>query len=198
MVRRSLTLIALLLLVSIPMSASQFIQLPFDQVARESRYIVRATVIDTFTAWDDAREVIWTYSTLRVTKYFGDATGPDTLVVRNVGGTVDGYTQQAVGFPELRRGENVVLFLSGDDAELAIHAYNQGKFLVRQRNGAEVLVSDPVTQGDARPEGHVRFNTAIDSIPADTPAMTMSEFARMVEDARAGIHARPSILRQQN
>lgn len=196
--RRSLALVALLLALAVPMSASQFVELPFDQVAREARYVVRGTVVDTWSAWDDSREVIYTYATVRVTRYFGETTGPDVLLVRNVGGTVDGYTQEAVGFPAIRRGERAVFFLSGNDSALEIHAYNQGKFLVRQRDGVEVLVADPVKQGDARLDRGPRFNIATDAIDASASAISLDEFASMVDDARAGLTPGRSVLRQQN
>ena len=114
---------------------------------------MRGSVIDTWSAWDANHEVIFTYATVRVSRYFGETTGPDTLVVREVGGTVDGYTQEAIGFPAIRRGENVVLFLSEweNSTDLRIHAYNQGKYLVRMRaDRSEVLISDPVKQGEER------------------------------------------------
>src|ERR1041384_856382 len=110
--RRILIVTGLLLVLALPLAASQFMELSFDQVARESQLIARGTVVDTFSAWDDAHEVIYTYATLRVHRYFGETTGPDTVTVREVGGTVDGYTQEAIGFPALRSEENVVFFLS--------------------------------------------------------------------------------------
>src|SRR5690349_16859692 len=121
--RRSLTVIGLLFILALPLSASQFMDLPFEQVASESRYIVRGTMGQTWSAWDDAHEVIYTYATIRVNRYFGEATGPDTLMIREVGGTVDGYTQEAIGFPMLRSGEDVVLMLSQweDGADYRIH-----------------------------------------------------------------------------
>ena len=195
MTRRSLSLVLLLMVSALPLSASQFIDMPFDDVARGAKFVVRGTVIDTFSTWDDSREVIWTYATIRVQRYFGETTGPDTLVVRNAGGTVDGYVQQAIGFPELRRGENVVLMLAADGSDLVLHAYNQGKFLVRNRGGIEVLVEDPVKQGEeARPQISRPFNAATNAID-DAPTMTIDEFAAMVDDARAGF--RPSVMRQQ-
>jgi hypothetical protein len=195
MVRRTLTLIALLLAVAIPMSASQFVDMPFDQIARGSKYIVRGTVVDTFATWDESRETIWTYATIRVNRYFGDATGPDTLVVRNVGGTVDGFTQEAIGFPVLRRGEHLVVMLTEDGADLTIHAFNQGKFLVQNRGGVEVLVEDPVKQGDLRAGDRPRFHAEANAID-DSPALTIDEFSSMVNDAR-GNNERRSIMRQQ-
>src|SRR6187549_2564200 len=139
--RRSLILVGVLIALALPMSASQFVRQPFDQVAREAGLVVRGSVEQTWTAWDDAHEVIYTYATIRVNRYFGESTGPDTLVVREVGGTVGNYTQEAIGFPMVRRGEDVVLFLSQweDGADFRIHAFNQGKYLVRDRGGMEIL-----------------------------------------------------------
>jgi hypothetical protein len=185
---RRLSLITLLsIALAIPLSASQFIDQPFDVVARESAYIVRGTVVDTFSAWDDAHEVIYTYATVRVHRYFGEATGPDTLMIREVGGVVEGYAMEAIGFPAIRRGEEVVLFLAQweDGADYRIHAFNQGKFLVRDRRGVEVLVSDPKTQGSERLQRD-RFEARAESVDDGAPALTIDEFAAMVEDARAG------------
>lgn len=187
--RRSLSFIVTLALVlaAVPLSASQFIDMPFDRVAREASYVVRGTIDHTWSAWDDQHEVIYTYATLNVSRYFGDTRGPATLVVREVGGTVDGYTQEAIGFPAVRNGEDVVLMLSkwDDSADMRIHAFNQGKYLVRNRGGVEVLISDPVKQGDARLDrGGIRVN-AMDN---EAPGLTLDEFAGMVSSARSAIN----------
>jgi hypothetical protein len=186
---RNLSLIVALLVLSLPLAASQFVELPFDQVAREAKYVVRGQVIDTWSAWDEARETIFTYSTVRVSRYFGETTGPDTLVVREVGGTVDGYTQEAIGFPEIRRGEQVVLMLSEweGSTDLRVHAFNQGKFLVRERRGVEVLVADPVKQGDVRlTRDRGPFDVRADAVADSVAGLTIDEFTAMVEDARGG------------
>lgn len=187
--RRLLSLITLLLIVSaLPVAASQFIDKPFDDIARESALIVRGTVGQTWSAWDDAHEVIYTYATVRVGRYFGEATGPDTLVVREAGGTVDGYTMEAVGFPMLREGQDVVLMLARWEggADYRIHAYNQGKFLVRQRAGGEVLVADTETQGSARLDRGPGRGPRIESADDGAPGLGIEEFAAMVDGARAG------------
>lgn len=187
MIRR-FTLVALLLALAVPMSASQFVDMSFDQVARGAKFVVRGNVIDTWSQWDESRTVIYTYATLRVTRYFGETTGPDVLTIREVGGTVDGFTMEAVGFPVLRRGEQMVAFLAEDgENELRIHAFNQGKFLVRERRGREVLVADPVKQGDVRRElaGGSRFDLSTDAAD-EGPALGIDEFVRMVDDARTG------------
>jgi len=170
-----------------PLAASQFIDQSFDQVARDASYVVRGSVVDTWSAWNDTHDVIFTYATVRVSRYFGERTGPDTLLVREVGGTVDGYTQEAIGFPALRRGEQVVLFLSEweNSTDLRIHAYNQGKYLVRDREGVTVLIEDPVKQGDARLDKPGRFDVKAHGAIDAGEVLTLDEFAGMVEAARA-------------
>ena len=185
MPRRLLLVTGFLLMLAVPLSASQFIQLPFEQVAGEAKYIVRGTIDQTWSAWDDAHEVIFTYATVRVSRYFGETTGPDVLVIREVGGTMDGYTQDAIGFPVIRSGEDVVLMLAPweDSPELRIHAYNQGKYLVRGRAGMEILVEDPIKQGDDR------LGRAGDHGPQEnlmSAGLRIQEFAQMVEAARMG------------
>ncbi len=183
--RRSLAVIGLILALALPLSASQFIPLPFDQVASESKFIVRGTIDQTWSAWDSSHEVIFTYATMRVNRYFGESTGPDTLLIREVGGTVDGYTQEAIGFPMIRKGEDVVLMLSQweDSADLRIHAFNQGKYLVRGGAGREILVEDPVKQGESR-LGNSGDHGPQENIMA--PGLRLDEFAQMVEAARTG------------
>ena len=184
--RRSLVTL-LLVLVALPLSASQFVERPFDSVARESALVIRGTVGQTWSAWDDAHEVIYTYATVRVNRYFGEATGPDTLIIREAGGTVDGYKMEAIGFPELRSGEDVVLLLSRwqDSADYRIHAFNQGKFLVRNRDGVDVLIQDPLKQGESRLSG--RFGRiGVNATDDEGPSLTIDEFSQMVNDARAG------------
>ena len=186
--RRSLVLTVLLAALALPLSASQFIDLPFDQVARESNLIVRGSIVDTWSAWDDSHEVIYTYATVRVNRYFGETTGPDTLMVREVGGTVDGYTQEAIGFPMIRSGEDVVLFLAQweDGSDYRIHAFNQGKYLVRNRGGREVVIPDMERQGDARLDHSRDFGVRAQSVDANTPALLLEELSTMINDARAG------------
>jgi hypothetical protein len=175
-----LALSLVLLAVALPLSASQWIQLPFDQVVRESTYVVRGTVTNVYSAWNDDHDIIFSYATVRVQRYIGDA-GPATLIVREVGGTVGDYTQHAVGFPELREGEEVVLMLSkwDDSDDWRIHAYNQGKYLVRNFDGVEQLTEDPVKQGEERTAPHgPRMQTTGD--------LTIREFEQMVVAAREG------------
>jgi hypothetical protein len=193
MKHRSMILGVAFLALAFPLSASQFIDVPFDEIARQSSLVVRGSVVNTWSAWDPAGEVIYTYATIRVQRYFGEATGPDVLTVREVGGTVDGYTMEAIGFPMIRQNEDVVMFLApwDDGIDYRIHAFNQGKYLVRNRGGVEVLIHDPDRQGDERLDRDGRFAARSHSIPEDQPALLIEEFAQMVEAARSGLEVEP-------
>jgi hypothetical protein len=196
--RRSLTIGLLLLVLALPLSASQFLEVPFDQLAVESQAIVRGQILNTWSEWDASHEIIFTYATVRVSRYFGEMTGPDTLTVREVGGTVDGYTQEAVGFPMIRGGEEVVLMLSDwedGSGDMRIHGFSQGKYLVRNRAGKDVVVLDTVQQGDERL--HSPFGAQSNSVSADTPALGIEEFAAMVNDARAGKSSNRPVLTRE-
>jgi hypothetical protein len=190
--RRSLAVSLLLVAaMALPLGASQFIELPFDQVARNATLVVRGTVTGPVTsAWNDSHDVIFSYATVRVNRFVAGE-GPELLVVREVGGTVDGYTQEAIGFPMLREGENVVLFLThwDDSADWRIDSYNQGKYLVTKTPQGEFLMHDPVTQGHERLGGHEPMR--IEAL--DGAGITMNELEQMVTAARgnrAGVQQR--------
>lgn len=179
--RKAPVVALLLVLAALPLSASQFIQMPFDRIVKSSPVIVRATVGPVMSAWDDAHEVIYSTATLEVARYIGGS-GPAILQLKEVGGTVNGYTQEAIGFPALREGEDVVLMLAPwDDSstDMRIQAYSQGKYLVfRDRAGRERLVHDPVSQGDDRLNDS-RFQTH-----STEDGLTLDEFTSMVDAIR--------------
>jgi len=168
-----------------PASASQFIQVPFDDVARGAGVVVRGTLGPVTSAWDDNHEVIYSTARIDVSRYFAGE-GPRTLVVREVGGTVGDYTQEAIGFPTLREGQEVVLFLArwDDSSDWRIHDYTQGKYLVRNIGGKETLLLDPVTQGHERAIGGGR-DAHVMSVD-EQPGLSIDEFAAMVRAARDG------------
>ena len=189
--RRLIVTVVVLLCAIGTASASQFVRLPFDQVAREATLVVRGTLGPITSAWDDSHEVIYSTALLRVNRYF-DGVGPQTLLVREVGGTVGNYTQEAIGFPALREGEEVVLFLSrwDDNPDWRIAAYNQGKYLVRNYQGIETLVPDRVQQGTDRTAARDRMDA--DGLDTGLP---IDEFAEMVRSARRAMN-RPASARE--
>ncbi len=147
--------LVVLMAFAVPAGASQFINIPFDELVGGSAVIVRGTLGPVSSSWDADGKVIYSRSQLIVTRYLaGD--GPEVLTVREVGGTVGNYTQQAIGFPVLRQGEDVVLFLTpweDGHGDVRINEYAKGKYLVeRDFAGVEYVMRDHVRQGDEAPE----------------------------------------------
>lgn len=178
--RKRLIVLSSVLLLAVPLSASQFRKLTMDDLSRGSFAVVRGTVGPVTSAWDASGEVIYSYATLQVDQYLAGY-GPRTIPIREVGGTVDGYSQQAIGFPALRSGESVVLFLSQweDSPDARIEGFSQGKFLLRRTiNGEYRVVNDPFEQGEALPSPHFRQNAV-----STDEGWSLSEFERMVDNA---------------
>lgn len=183
MKKRFLVLGLLVLLTALPLSASQFIRLPFDRVVKDSAVVVRGVVGPVESSWDANGDVIYSRSLLKVTSYI-NGFGPTIIPLREVGGTVDGYTQEAIGFPALREGEEVVLFLNqwDDGADYRITAYSQGKYLVRiAEDGTEMVMPDPVEQGTERERGRIRM------LQRDADQGTpFNDFVQMIDAANRG------------
>lgn len=177
---RRLALLSLFVLaLAVPLSASQFVPMEFDKLARGSKMVVRATVGPVTSAWDDAHEIIFSSANLEVHRYLA-GNGPKVLRIREAGGTVGNYTMEAVGFPVLREGQEVVLFLSKweDSDDWRIEGFNEGKYVVRGlRDGAELVAHDPETQGHAR-------EAAQTLRPAANDAVSVRELELMIYDAR--------------
>lgn len=155
-------------LCAMPLSASQFLDIPFDQMVRGTTSVVRGTIGPVSASWDADHEVIFSHARVDVSDYLaGD--GPSVLMLREVGGTVDGYTQQAIGFPALREGEDVVLLLTvwEDTGEYRIQGYHRGKYLVNERNGRAMLRLDRETQGSGREAGFAKSAPSDDEISID-------------------------------
>jgi hypothetical protein len=62
--------------------------------------------------------------------------------VRTFGGTVNGYTVEAHGFPKFRAGERVLLYLEAEkDGVSRVTGYQQGHYrIVRDKAGVELAV----------------------------------------------------------
>lgn len=95
-----------------PVSASLFEPVSDAQLVCEATDVIQGQVTEVQAAWDEARTAIWTTATVQVTDVLRGATPRSAdITVKEVGGTVDGYTIQAEGFPTFRQGEEVVLLL---------------------------------------------------------------------------------------
>lgn len=148
--KRLVSIGLLLLAVTVPVSASTFLRMTQGELVRNSAAVVQGQVLKVSSFWDPTGRVIMTEAQIQVEeKVFGNA--PSVVVVRTFGGTVDGYTVEAHGFPTFRAKERLLLFLEAEkDGASRVAGYQQGQFrIVRDQAGVEIAV--PATDSD----GHI-------------------------------------------
>lgn len=155
--KRLVSIGLLLLAVTVPVSASTFLRMTQGELVRGSSAVVQGQVLKVSSFWDSTGRVIVTEAQVQVEeKVFGNA--PSVVVVRTFGGTVDGYTVEAHGFPAFRAKDRLLLFLEAEkDGASRVTGYQQGQFrIVRDQAGVEMAVPavDPETHivgRDGRP-----------------------------------------------
>ena len=172
---KRLVLIGLLLVAvaAVPVGASTFLRMSQADLVRNSAAVVQGQVIKVHSFWNPSGQVIMTEALVQVEeKVLGSA--PSVVVVRTFGGTVDGYTVEAHGFPKFRANERVLLYLEAEkDGATRVTGYQQGQFrIVRDKFGAEIAVpavddEANVVSPDGRPTARakaVRLDALKDSI----------------------------------
>ena len=139
--KRLVSIGLLLLAVAVPMSASTFLRMTPGELVRDSAAVVQGQVLKVSSFWDSTGRVIVTEAQIQVEeKIFGNA--PSVVVVRTFGGTVDGYTVDAHGFPTFRAKERLLLYLEAEkDGASRVAGYQQGQFrIVRDQAGVEMAI----------------------------------------------------------
>lgn len=148
-----------------PVQASTFIAMSTADLVREASAVVEGEVLRVESFWDSAGQIIVTEALVHVDDViFGEA--PAVVRVKTFGGTVNGYTVEAHGFPVFDKGERLVLFLHADAEPdlMRVTGYQQGQYRVRpDASGIEKVYS--AVDGEARliaPNGHaVRLPNAL-------------------------------------
>lgn len=108
-----------------------------EELTRQSTLVVRATVQQSMTAWDQGERKIWTWTELSVAEVLkGQA--PRSLVVKQPGGEVGGVGQRVSGAAQFAPGEDCVLFLERAPDEpgvFIVRGLSAGKVRLTQRQG---------------------------------------------------------------
>lgn len=102
--------LALTLFAATPAEATVAVQVDRPQLVEMSDLVVRATVLDATSRWNEDRTQIITLTRVAVTQHLKGA-GPTELVVRQFGGEVDGLVSRVSGDARLEAGADVVLCL---------------------------------------------------------------------------------------
>jgi hypothetical protein len=132
-----------LLLCAAPASGSTFLHMSRAELTKQAAAVVVGEVLEVSSFWDKGGRIIISEALVQVEE--GLVGSPESVVVvRTFGGTVNGYTVEAHGFPTFTKGERVLLFLEGDRAEAGAHrvlGYQEGKYKIAvDASGVEVAI----------------------------------------------------------
>lgn len=125
---------------SSPAEATVAIQLDRPQLVAMSDLVVRATVGNASSRWNEDHSQILTLTRLTVTQYVqGD--GPAELVLRQFGGELDGLVSRIAGDAHLEPGQDVVLCLRRGAGVVYLTAMAQSAWFVTAQPGVEPVAT---------------------------------------------------------
>jgi hypothetical protein len=140
--RIAVLLVAVLVAAALPGAASTFLARTSEELVADSSAVVAGHVVSVESFWNDDHSLILTEIVFEVERsVVGHA--PRYVTVQTAGGTVDGYTVVAHGFPVFREGERALLFVtpSGTAERFRVTGYQQGHYrVVRNRQGEDIAV----------------------------------------------------------
>ncbi len=137
------------------LSATTIIPVTVERLTNESSNVVEAQVVSSTSKWNPQHTLIFTYVTIQVTKSL-KGSAQSSLVVKQIGGSAEGYTQKIAGVRYAKPGEQSVLFLRPSvtgDGTYEITGLMQGNFAVRKSARGETLVSNGVPGVSAYQQG---------------------------------------------
>ena len=128
------------------LSATTIVPVSVERLTRESSHVVEAQASQSWSQWNAQHSLIFTYTRFQVARALkGQA--PAAIVVKQPGGSAEGYTQKVAGVRHWRSGDQAVLFLrpsQESDGTLEVTGLMQGNFIVRKNATGETMVSNGV------------------------------------------------------
>jgi hypothetical protein len=138
--------VAAFVFLSTLLPATTIVPVSVERLTRESTHIVEAQASQSWSQWNPQHSLIFTYTRFQVARALkGQA--PTTIVVKQPGGSAEGYTQKVAGVRHWRSGDQAVLFLRPSqelDGTLEVTGLMQGNFIVHKNGTGETMVSNGV------------------------------------------------------
>jgi hypothetical protein len=161
-------------------ATSYYIQ-PFSQFTHEASAIAHGTLSNIHTensVSPTGQKVIYTYATLTVSDALkGPIDNGQSVLVRKIGGTKDGYTLTIPGTPEFTEGEDTVLFMGAENSDQSREITNLelGKFGTETKDGKTTLTGGLFTYSKKS-----EHNMA-GSVPENQHPWTLKDLRALIE-----------------
>ncbi len=120
-------------------------KLTLQDLTKNSAGIVMARVEDASSSWDAAHKEIFSFYTLHVLQSVKGMKGKTIVTLRQLGGSVDNISSIVPGMPSFRKGEEVVVFLTRNDAAGYpwVMGLQQGKYTIMTgKDGVKTVRND--------------------------------------------------------
>jgi hypothetical protein len=133
-----------LLAVPVLLFATTVVPMGVEALTRASSHVVEARATGSTSQWNPEHTFIFTYTRFEVTRTLKGQASKEILV-RQIGGTVEGTTQKVAGVRQWRSGDEAVLFLQPSpvaDGTLIVTGLMQGNFLMRRTQAGRTYVSN--------------------------------------------------------
>jgi hypothetical protein len=118
-----------------------------EELTKASSAVIEGQATETWTSWNAVHTRIYTFTRVRVTQTL-KGTATDSVVIKQLGGSADGYTQHVSGVRAMQTGESAMLFLRPSEARdgtMVIVGLMQGHFrFARDTQTGSTIVSNGV------------------------------------------------------
>ncbi len=123
--------------------ATTIIPMSVEELARAATHIVEGEAIESRSLWNAQHTLIYTYTTIAVRNTL-KGTQRQTLTVKQLGGSADGYTQKVAGLHGFQNGESALLFLrpsAAGDGTMVIVGLMQGRFHIYRGESGDMVAN---------------------------------------------------------
>ena len=149
-------LIALLALAGFS-AATTIVPMSVEDLTRAASTIVEGRAGHSWSAWNPQHTLIYTYTEFHIGRSLKGPTA-ETITVKQLGGTAEGYTQKVSGVRRLQEGEESLLFLrasAAGDRTMVVVGVMQGNFRVLRSATGEAVASNGVTGAESLQRGRI-------------------------------------------
>lgn len=162
-------------------SATSFIQQPFPDTVEDAPVIVRGKTGKATANWGiaaDGGKRIYTFNDLEVQEVLKGTLLEKSIVIRELGGEKDGMGMHVAGASHFDAGEDVVVFLSEQNAENSydVRGLMMGKYNIKQTpTGKEYLEGPGISSS---PDSEIKKTNETES----TPEWTLDALRELIRE----------------
>ncbi len=183
---------------AVKLAATTVVPPSFDQLVGQADYVVRAVVKSVNSEWqiEGQNRHIITKVELDVKEVI-KGSPPNPLVLEMLGGRIGSIEMKVEGAPNFFVGDEDILFVHGNGQQvIPLVAIMHGQYLVQHdaKTGEErVLRSNGVPLYSEKDVSlPMTRSSAANAQTANTPPLSVSDFARKIRASAAGKHATPN------